>query len=126
MPVPTPTSSACCPGRKPSRLDHLVLVIDKDATEELIEKMRQVGVHPAFVRLGHQITPFSPLEFEENLEPNRESIFHRRYHHPQREHQAAAFTPAHVPLERSDIALAKTPSPPFLECGGEYCDVQTR
>jgi hypothetical protein len=37
-----------------------MLVVHESATENMVIEMCKVGIDPAFVRFGHQITPIPP------------------------------------------------------------------
>jgi hypothetical protein len=39
-------------------LDHFTLMVHEHASEDVVIEMCEIGVNPAFVRLGHQFTPF--------------------------------------------------------------------
>src|ERR1700722_8322193 len=75
--------------------------------------MCEIGINPAFVRFGHQLTPF-PRNVR-GLRAESESTF-ATTGHPSTCSSRGCINAAHMSFERSDVALAKAPLPALFEC----------
>src|SRR5208282_3273093 len=87
-------------------LDNLMLAIDKNPAEEKIVEASQVGVDAAFMRLGHRRLP--------RVESTQE-ISAGRYRQRGDFASGRRVDSSQLTLDRSYIALAKSPLAAFLE-----------
>src|ERR1700674_1112895 len=100
------------PRTKPEFFDHFMFAIDECAAKNVVIEMREIGVDAAFVRFGHQLTPFPRNPIERRAQPNG-SLRQAPSATAASVIQAAALTPRICLLNRAMSRLRKRHCRPF-------------